>query len=166
MALRAAEAASSLQPDLPEALNDVAWVLASRAEVTPEEARRAVELAKRAVGADPYNPLILNTLGMAHHRAGDEEAAEEALKRSMDGNRGGTPTDWLAMVLIELGKGRVKEARDWYDKAGAWFERHGQSDSDACRLFSEASPLLLQAEGKGDDAEAPAERNGGPPAGE
>ncbi len=62
-AMAAYEALLSVHPDYAMARNNLAWLLANSASVTPEELDRAQELAQEAKEAFPDNASISDTLG-------------------------------------------------------------------------------------------------------
>jgi tetratricopeptide (TPR) repeat protein len=62
----------------------VAWYLATSSEATLRDPKRAVALAKKAVELKPKDWNVWNTLGVAHHRAGDFKAAVVALEKSSE----------------------------------------------------------------------------------
>lgn len=90
---RSEEAVSALRsalehrPDLPLAMNNLAYVL-SEGEGPFDE---AIVLAERAVEADSENVAFLDTLGWALHRAGRDEEALLALQRAVAMGGGGDP---------------------------------------------------------------------------
>jgi tetratricopeptide (TPR) repeat protein len=86
-AVWALRAALELRPDLPLALNNLAYVLAE-GEGPFEE---AVALAERAVDADPENVAFLDTLGWALHRAGRDEEALAVLRLALAAGGGSDP---------------------------------------------------------------------------
>ena len=62
-ARQAYEAVLRLNQDQPVVKNNLAWLLASAEEPSPEDLDRAVELAREAEKALPSNPSVLDTLG-------------------------------------------------------------------------------------------------------
>src|SRR5262249_39687312 len=71
--------------------NNLAWLLATCPVAKIRDPRRAIDLAGRAVESSPIQAGFWNTLGVARYRAGDATRAVEALRKSMDLTRGGTP---------------------------------------------------------------------------
>jgi cytochrome c-type biogenesis protein CcmH/NrfG len=88
-AIDAYQRAAALDPDNPEALNNLAWALAVRPEASPDELRRSLDLAGRAARIEPA-PYILDTLAEAYFRNGRPRAAlaaiEEAIRRAGPGD--------------------------------------------------------------------------------
>jgi tetratricopeptide (TPR) repeat protein len=76
------EEALFLRPDWPEALNNLAWILATNPESRLRNPKRAVELASRARELADYKmPLVLDTQAAALAEAGKfPEAAKTAEK--------------------------------------------------------------------------------------
>jgi tetratricopeptide (TPR) repeat protein len=71
-----------------------------------------VELAERAVSCDPRGE-ILNTLGMAHLRAGQLDEAARRFHESLDTHPdwGGIFLNWLGLALVHHERGETQEAR-------------------------------------------------------
>src|SRR5262249_43179218 len=108
--------ASSSVTDSAQGCNDLAWLLATRTEPQRRNPARALELAKKAVAMAPNEGTFWNTLGAAHYRAGDWNAAIEALHKSMELRRGGDGYDWFFLALAHRQLGQKDEARKWYDQ--------------------------------------------------
>src|SRR5437764_199782 len=78
-----------------DGLNDAAWSLVVHPAREAQYVRRAIQLAKQAVEAEPDKATYWNTLGIAHFRAKDWKASMQALKRSTEYNHGGTSFDYF-----------------------------------------------------------------------
>jgi len=75
-AIRCYERAVELKPDYPEALNNLAWLLASHPDATFRDGARAVELARRACElTENKAPILIGTLAAAYAEAGRFEEA-------------------------------------------------------------------------------------------
>jgi len=74
--------ALELNPDLPEALNNLAWILAANNDAALRNGPEAVQLAEQACRVTHYEiPLMIGTLADAYAEAGRfKEAAETAEK--------------------------------------------------------------------------------------
>jgi tetratricopeptide (TPR) repeat protein len=83
-----------------------------------------------------------NTLGAAHYRAGEWEAAKAALTQSMSLRRNGDSFDWFFLAMVELKLGRPAEARLWYDKAVESFHQSLPGNEELYRFQVEAALLL------------------------
>jgi uncharacterized Ntn-hydrolase superfamily protein len=77
-------AAVARAPDDPDALNELAWFLATRGS----DAAEALHFAERAVTARGDDPNLLDTLAEAAYHAGDLERAVDAAQRAADLGRG------------------------------------------------------------------------------
>ena len=99
--------------------NSLAWRLATAShEPYRRDPSPAVELAKEAVRKAPGVAAYWNTLGVAHYRLGEWEAAVRALEESErlePGKRVGVNGYFLAMCHHRLGD--PVKARDHYDRA-------------------------------------------------
>jgi tetratricopeptide (TPR) repeat protein len=112
-AVGALRAALELRPDLPLALNNLAYVLAEG----PGPFEEAVALAERAVDADPENVAYLDTLGWALHRAGRNEEALAALRLAVAAGGGGDPVIREHLGDVHLVLGDPEEAALSYGRA-------------------------------------------------
>jgi tetratricopeptide (TPR) repeat protein len=129
-------------------LNNLARLLANCPEAQVRDTKDAVQLAKRAVDSSPGTAYVWNTLGLAHYRAGDWKAAVAALETSMqlyagrseNERRESFGTFLLAMAHWQLGD--KEAARQWYDRAEEWMEKHRPKDEDLRRFQAEAEALL------------------------
>jgi len=127
-----------------DALNDLAWLLAADAVGPHRDPEAAVVLAAEAARLAPENSACWNTLGVARYRSGDWAGAVDALMRSVAlGSPGGSAFDhyFLAMACRKLGE--VGHARDWFDRAVAWSDRHRPGHPGLASFRSEAAALLV-----------------------
>jgi tetratricopeptide (TPR) repeat protein len=163
--------------DLALSYNDAAWGLATCPDPQFHDADRAVELAEKAVGLEPQQAYVWNTLGVAQYRAGDGDAAIQALEKSQE-LKPGTATSYngffLAMAHWQLGEpGRrgqgpgardqeltaeqraqhKEDARMWYEKAVKWMEKNKPDDEELRRFRREAEELIGLSEKHHDDTE-------------
>ena len=122
-------------------MNRLAWILATSPQLELRDPERAVALAREAVGREPGEGFLWNTLGAALYRAGEWEEALEALARSAE-LRERDPHDGLfaAMALARLE--RPEEARLRFDEAVAWMEEEEPGDGELARFRDEAAELL------------------------
>ena len=128
--------------DDPEALNELAWFLATCPDSQLRDPARAVKLAKKAVGKRAEGGRVWNTLGVAHYRAGAREEAIDALSRSIELTSGGSPGDWFFLAMADWQKGDKDKARSWYDKAAQWMEKNKSQDDELRRFRAEAATVL------------------------
>jgi serine/threonine protein kinase len=133
----------AIEPDNPALLNGLAWSLTLRPDAPPGEAAEAVELAKKAVAADPKERAFWNTLGLARLRAGQWPLAAESLEKSMElQSQGGDAADRLLMALVCRRRGDTPAALDWYIRALEWMSRNPEPDLSLRALQAEAEGLL------------------------
>lgn len=128
--------------------NDLARLLATCPDPKVRDPKKAVELARTNVNRMPRSGEFWSTLGLAHYRAGDAQAAVDALTRSMT-LRPGEVVDWLFLAMAQQKLGHRDEARKWYDQAVQWLDKHAtalaQDPSQAeefRRLRTEAEEVL------------------------
>jgi tetratricopeptide (TPR) repeat protein len=122
--------------------NQVAWLLATCPDPKFRDASRAVTLARKAVDLAPRVPTFWNTLGAAYYRAGDWNAAVEALNKSVALGRGGTGFEWLFLAMAHQRLGEAEQARSWYEKALTWRDWRRPNDDELRRFRAEAAGLL------------------------
>ena len=129
--------------------NTLAWILATCPDPQLRNGPEAVELAQKAVKETPDEGRYWNTLGVAHCRVGNWEAAVTALKKSMERGGGGS-IDWFFLAMAQWNLGEKEVARKWYDQAVEWMEtkRPGNDSGNAerARFRAEAAALLGIAE--------------------
>jgi Flp pilus assembly protein TadD len=124
------------------AYSNLAWVFATCADPKMRDPAQAVELAKKAVALDPNKGDSWNTLGVAQYRAGDWKAAITALEKSMELRKGGDANDWFFLAMAHWQRGDKKDARNWYDRAVMWMEKHQPRNEELLRFRAEAETLL------------------------
>lgn len=140
-----ADYAQALQraPEDPATANDFAWLLATCPEPRLRDAKRAVELARKAVALAPKEGSTWNTVGVACYRAGDWRGAIEALRKSEElqaGKQVAYNAFFLAMSYRQ--QGDATEARVCWDRAIAWMEKQKPSSEELVRFRAEAADLL------------------------
>jgi tetratricopeptide (TPR) repeat protein len=126
-----------------KALNDLAWFLATCPDVRFRDPARAVELAKKAIELAPKSGTRWNTVGVAHYRAGNWQAAVSALEKSIALSKGHhycIDAFFLAMAYWQ--QGRKDEARNCYGKAVEWMQKNKPQDEELLRFRAEAQQLL------------------------
>src|SRR5262249_22640189 len=116
--------AIELDPKYAPAHNDLSWLLATCPEAKFRDAKRAVELAKRAVELEPQDGDYWNTLGVAHYQAGSWKDAVAALEKSMELRKGGDTYDWFFLAMAHWQLGNKADARKWFDKAVEWMDKN------------------------------------------
>jgi tetratricopeptide (TPR) repeat protein len=126
----------------PEKANEMAWRLVAGPEPDFREPALAVQLARRAVEQAPKNGEIWNTLGVAHYRAGDCQAADKALRRSLELRGGGDSADWYFLAMIAWRQGEKDRARNWFQAARAYTAKYAPKNDEHLRFRAEAASLL------------------------
>ncbi len=132
-----------LDPKNAETQNNLAWLLTTCPDARFRDPGRALELARKTVALAPQQGNAWNTLGVAHYRAGDWNAAVAALEKSHDllGGKGlSFNAFFLAMAQWHLGN--KDEARQWYGRAVAWMDKNAAQKEELRRFRAEASELL------------------------
>jgi tetratricopeptide (TPR) repeat protein len=137
------------EPHSGQAHNDLAHLLAACPDPKSRNPKRAVELARRAVGLTPQEGVYWNTLGIALYRTGNWNAAVKALEKSMKLRQGGDSLDWFFLAMAHWQLGDKGQAREWHDQAVQWLEKNKPQDEELRRFHSEAAELLEVKEESG-----------------
>jgi len=101
--------------------------------------------------------MSVNTLGVAHCRAGNWDKAIETLNRSSELRNGGDSFDWFFLAMAHWQLAHKDEARQWYGKAVDWMEKNKPDDEALCRFRAEAAELLGVTETEPKTKEKPEE---------
>jgi tetratricopeptide (TPR) repeat protein len=157
-AAQAYREAVRLAPQVPRALNYLAWFLASCPDDRFRDPAESIRLAERTLLITPVAGGIWNTLGVAHYRAGHLDECLAALDRSMELS-GGDGIAWFFMAMALASKGECEPARAFYVRAVDWMDRQGALDGELQRLRAEAAALL----GLKEDPAAPQGKEERPP---
>jgi tetratricopeptide (TPR) repeat protein len=123
--------------------NNYAWLLATCADPQYRDESAAVEHAQRAVELSPNMAEAWNTLGAAHYRARQGQAAIDALMKAealKPDAYFGHNAYFLAMAHWQLDDRET--ARNWFDRAVEWSEKHRTDDDELRRFRTEAAELL------------------------
>jgi tetratricopeptide (TPR) repeat protein/serine/threonine protein kinase len=149
-AIAAYEKAVAIDPKSTWPLNAFAWLLATCRDAKFRDPARAATLAKEAVELAPRNPNYLNTLGIAEYRAGNWQAAVEALTKSVSLRDAGVEaSDWFFLAMAHWRLGNKDEARRWYEIAVNWMDASPSRSTETMkRVRSEAAALLGMKEPK------------------
>jgi serine/threonine protein kinase len=129
------------EPNNTRACNNLAWLLASRAEPPVHSTTRAVELAERAVARAAREGAYWNTLGLARYRAGEWTAAAKALEESTRLRCGGDAYEWLLLAMVHWQLGDHAEAKRYYDRSVEWINKHARQNQELSRFRAEAARL-------------------------
>jgi tetratricopeptide (TPR) repeat protein len=132
-----------------ECLNQVAWYLVRDVGLGPAEPGLAAKLARRALSYRPDSIDASYTLGLALYRAGEWDAAVEALGHATGRNRGngyrlnkGFAYPGFVLATAHEKRGDCELARSWYDRSVAWLTEHSRRDPVLLRDGAEAAALL------------------------
>ncbi len=123
--------------------NYLAWLLATCPDRKFRDPKRAVELSEKAALLAPKDGKIQNTLGVAHYRAGDCQAAVAALAKSnelLGGQELSFNAFFLAMAHWRLGN--QEEAHKWQDQAVQWMDKNKPQNEELLRFRTETAELL------------------------
>ncbi len=132
-----------MKEQLTRALNNLAWILATCEDSSLRKPSEAVAYARRAVKLAPDEGTYWNTLGAAYFRVQNRDEARRALKRSMKLRGGeGDAFDWFFLAMIDAQQGRREQAREWYNRAVAWFHDGHEFDGELYRFQVEAADFL------------------------
>jgi eukaryotic-like serine/threonine-protein kinase len=134
--------AVELDPQNAVSHNNMAWHLATCPNAKFRDPRRAVQLAKKAVELAPNKGMYCNTLGAAHYRASDWQAAVNTLNKSMELRNGGDSYDWFFLAMAHWQLSNKDEARKLYDRAVQWMDENDAKNEELRRFRAEAAELL------------------------
>src|SRR5262249_4505609 len=137
--------AVELDPSLALAHSCLAWLLTNCREAKLRDTPGGLEAAQKAVEVAPQSALAWAMLGWAHYRAGDWKASIEALEKSCaldDSPKGGDAGQWLFLAMAYWKLGEKEKAREWYDRAAEWTDKHAPNNKDYPRFRAEAAELL------------------------
>jgi tetratricopeptide (TPR) repeat protein len=132
-------------------LSQIAWYAAQDVGPGRPDPSRAAELARKAIALSPDSSEAWHTLGQAHFRAGDWDAAITALEHI-----GTSPPPGHVIYRVENGpayggfflamayqkRGDRALARSRYDRSVAWMTEHERRDPILVRYRAEAASLL------------------------
>jgi tetratricopeptide (TPR) repeat protein len=133
-------------PDLAEAHNSLAWLLAT-APGPHRDRDEAVAHARRAVELVPDEPMYLNTYGVVLYRAVRFAEAVPILEKSLKAGQGqydGFDLFFLAMAHHRLG--HRQEARACFDRAVRWLRDQrflGPQYARELKMFRDEAAAVL-----------------------
>ncbi|MCW5555259.1 MAG: serine/threonine protein kinase [Verrucomicrobiae bacterium] len=120
--------------------NHVAWFLATAENPAQRAPALAVELAQKAVEANPQSTNHRNTLGVARYYAGDWTQAIADLEASVALGKGGNSFDMFFLAMAHWQLGQADEARRLYTHG---IQKIGpQPGEDLSRFQLEAEALI------------------------
>jgi tetratricopeptide (TPR) repeat protein len=133
---------SFLAAERGQALNNLAWLLATCADASKRRPQQAVIFAQRAVELMPGDGTYWNTLGAALYRDGQFIEAVRALDKAMSLRKGGDAYDWFFLAMAYRKLDQPAEADRWFDKAVEARGRARNRDRELYRFHREAAELL------------------------
>jgi serine/threonine protein kinase/tetratricopeptide (TPR) repeat protein len=110
---------------------------------------RAVKLAREAVDRSPHMVGAWEVLGVALYRAGAANEAIQPLRQSVEMTTGGGVSTWFFLAMALARAGDKHQARQWYDRATGWVEKHSPKDPGMLHLRAEAAALIGNADAPG-----------------
>jgi tetratricopeptide (TPR) repeat protein len=167
-ALKLLEAAAAENPPSIVHTGELAWFLTDGPEPRLRNPKRALELARRALGegrrkpkplskpdaffgwdrASDTSPIkgrheidLANTLGAAYYRAGDWKSAAATLEEALKElpENNGAPRFFLSMAYWKLGE--KDQAKRRFEEAVRWADKYRPKSRDLIRLRKEAEAL-------------------------
>jgi serine/threonine protein kinase/WD40 repeat protein/Tfp pilus assembly protein PilF len=129
-------------PHDPRFWNELAWTLVVPKDAKPAEAEVAVQLAKKATQAEPDDSNTWNTLGVAHYRAGDWQAARQALEKSLYLRGGDHCVNHYFLAMVHWQLGDKEAAQSWYAQGVRWLEANAPQDQEMQGFGAETAALL------------------------
>jgi tetratricopeptide (TPR) repeat protein len=140
------ERALKINPELFEAVNNLAWQLATTKVERFRDPARAVELGKKAVQLQPTSADAANTLGIACYRAGDFQSAIEWLDQAIKLRGAGTAYDWFFLAMAHEQLHQDGEAKSAYESALDWVSKQAEGDDQLVEFRREAEGVLKAKE--------------------
>ncbi len=123
--------------------HNLAWALATCADMRLRNPRRALALAQAAVRARrPSDVGFHNTLGVAYYRVGDWNSALAELERSTELRAGGDSFDWFFLAMAHWQRGQRDQSRKWLQKAQDWMDKKAPRNRELVRFRAEAEALI------------------------
>jgi tetratricopeptide (TPR) repeat protein len=141
-AIDALEQSVRLKPLDARVASDLASLLTTCADARLRNGVRAVELSTQAIALEPANARHSRVLAATHYRAGDWQAALDALQLAAELDSDARGIDWFFAAMAHRQLGDEVAARAAYERGCEWMTCAGSDDQDAYRLREEAAGLL------------------------
>ena len=141
-ALASFQRAVELRPNSTEALASLSWLLATASDSALRNPDLAVQYARTATQVEPQSAVAWKALGVSWYRKSDWSAAVEALRRSMEYQRGGDSDTWLFLAMAHWQLGQADEARKWLAQAVTKLQKNQLRDEELLRFRTEAEELI------------------------
>jgi serine/threonine protein kinase len=133
---------------LSSALNlQAARLVQRRSRISDTDKQRALTAAKEAVALLPFERGYWTNLSLAHYRAGDWEAAKNALETTepiLLTTADNYEVDYgrFVLAIVHWQRGDKERARRCYDQAAEWMDKYRSTDSPLRAIRAEASEVL------------------------
>jgi tetratricopeptide (TPR) repeat protein len=121
---------------------DRCWKLATAADVSERDPTKAVELANLAIELQPDSANNWNNLGVAQYRAGNWQAAVEALEKADAMTEGGDRFHRVFLAMAHWQLGDKEKARELYAQGAAWIAERRKNSEEQNRFRVEAEELM------------------------
>lgn len=145
-AIQQYEQAISLQPDNLFLKGTLAWMLVNYPDEPVRDPLRAIELAKAAIEASPYEPEFWKTLGVAHYRCGEYAAAQSAMETFVEKSEEPSTIAWLFLAMSHWQQSNHDEARMWLNKVSTLIANEPIDAGDPSFEFLVEAKELIAAE--------------------
>jgi Flp pilus assembly protein TadD/serine/threonine protein kinase len=140
-ALTCFQKAVESEPKFADAHASLALALANCPEPKLRDPKRALMHAEKAIELDPTAGTAWEALGIARYRAGELRPAVAALEKSASLREAGAQA-WFFEAMARWQLGENEKAREWFDKAVNWTEKHRPADDLLQSVRAEAAALL------------------------
>jgi tetratricopeptide (TPR) repeat protein len=118
------------------------WRLATAADVSQRDPAKAAELAKLAIELEPDDANHWNNLGVAQYRAGNWQAAVDALEKADSMIETGDRVHRMFFAMAHWQLGDKEKARELYAQGAAWIASHRKNSDGQRRFRAEAEELM------------------------
>jgi uncharacterized protein HemY len=122
--------------------NVLAWYLATCPDPQLRDGARAVSAAARCIELAPKVANNVNTLGVAHYRAGHWKDAVDTLEKSIALRVGGTSEDFFFLAMAHWQLDEQDIARQCYARAVEWMNQNSPYDEELTRFRAEAAGII------------------------
>jgi tetratricopeptide (TPR) repeat protein len=121
---------------------NLSWRLSTAADPANRDSERAVEVATVATELRPDVANHWSNLGVAQYRAGNWQAAVEALEKVDVMIEGGDRIHRMFFAMAHWQLGDKERARRLYAQGAAWIAEHRKNSEEHNRLRTEAEGLM------------------------
>ena len=121
---------------------NLAWLLSTAEDASLRNPSEAVECGRRAVELEPENANHWNNLGVAQYRAGNWQAAVEALQKADAMIDGGDRVHRMFFAMAHWQLGDKEKARELYAQGAAWIAERRKKSGEQRRFRAEAEQLM------------------------